>query len=212
MFKKLIGYFSKKATEATEQSSGLLLLKKVALIVSVCFSGGFVSILLLGLIISAIVAGIAGVNIRSSTNDTVFSSVYMLNSTPLPEEVKKWLSGDVDVNPTFAGMLVALAEKHGAAIYISSGYRSVEEQRVIWEERKREHPGEPDEVTRNWVALPGKSMHQSGMAADVSGYAELLSNDELIKFGLWKPLINEPWHIEPIGTQKIRNVEKEKID
>ncbi|HEX3029580.1 MAG TPA: M15 family metallopeptidase [Clostridia bacterium] len=209
MLKMLIGYFAKKFIG---QNSGLLLLKKAALIVGICFLGVFISILLLGLLISAVVAGIAGVNVQSSANDTVFSSVYMSDSAPLPEETKKWLSGDVDINPAFACMLAALAKKHGAAIYISSGYRSVEEQRVIWEERKRAHPGEPDEVTRKWVALPGKSMHQTGMAADVSGYAELLSNDELINFGLWKPLGNEPWHIEPIGTQKIRNVEKEKID
>lgn len=123
----------------------------------------------------------------------------------LPPEAGHWLTGDADIETEFAGALAALAKSNGSPIYIESGYRSTAEQQILWDKRKVEHPGEPDEETRRWVAYPGKSMHQLGLAADVKGYATTLGNDELLPFGLWKPLSNEPWHIEPLKTQKLRS-------
>lgn len=112
------------------------------------------------------------------------------------------LTGDNDINTIFAGRLAALADKYNRNINITSGYRSAQEQQILWDQRKRQYQSEPDSVTVKWVARSGRSRHQYGIAADVSGWIKSLSNKDLIPFGLYKPMIYEDWHIEPIETMK----------
>jgi hypothetical protein len=39
------------------------------------------------------------------------------------------------------------------------------------------------------------------LAVDVNGWALYLSNNVLEKYGLYKPMSYENWHIEPIETK-----------
>lgn len=137
--------------------------------------------------------------------DQIYSAVDVENitlSTKYPsEDPSLWLTGDVDINNVFASRLAALAKHYNTKIYISSGYRSIEEQWDIWNKRIREHPNETEKERRKWVAYPGKSMHQFGLAVDVKGLYKELANNDLKPFGLIKPLSNEDWHIEPIEAR-----------
>jgi LAS superfamily LD-carboxypeptidase LdcB len=88
-----------------------------------------------------------------------------------------------------------LAESNYRNINIVSGYRSVQEQLILWNSY-------PPEQRGKYVAIPGRSRHQYGIAADCDGWVKSLSNKQLIPFGLYKPMAYEDWHIEPIETMK----------
>ncbi len=129
-----------------------------------------------------------------------YENIVLATSYP-SEDPDHWLTGDVDINMVFASRLAALAKHYNTKINITSGYRSVEEQWAIWNERIKKYPNETEKQRRKWVAYPGKSRHQFGIAADVDGFAKNLSNQDLKPFGLVKPLPNEDWHIEPLEAR-----------
>jgi len=59
---------------------------------------------------------------------------------------------------------------------------------------------------RNWIALPGRSQHQRGMAIDIgysSPQAREWAHQNAKNFGMVFPLSNEPWHIELIGGREV---------
>ena len=60
--------------------------------------------------------------------------------------------------------MIAAAKADGAEFYVVSGYRSYELQSSLWT-RKVESVGEAEAAI--WVAKPGTSEHQSGLAFDV---------------------------------------------
>lgn len=101
--------------------------------------------------------------------------------------------------PGFSSALQRLIAAAPGRITISSGYRSPERQQQLWDQALAKY-GDP-EVADNWVARPGKSNHNHGIAADLS-----FENDEVRswvhanagKFGLHFPMGHEPWHIEPV--------------
>lgn len=97
--------------------------------------------------------------------------------------------------------------REGLGIY--SGYRSVERQRQLWAGALDKH-GSP-EAARRWVAPPGRSSHNHGQAVDLAYNGQSLARapKEVVdwvhqnagKYGLYFPLSNENWHIEPMGTR-----------
>lgn len=107
------------------------------------------------------------------------------------------------LNAGFADPLAAMvadAQKiFGAeAIKITSGFRSVEVQQRLWDEALVKY-GSP-EAARQWVAPPGQSRHNYGLAADL-GFGDPKVQDwahqNAGRYGLDFRMQNEPWHIEP---------------
>lgn len=92
---------------------------------------------------------------------------------------------------------------------ILSGARSVERQRVLWEQALVQY-GSP-EAARKWVAPPGNSRHNFGQAVDLSWNGRSLKHapPEVIdwvhanaeKYGMHFPMDHEPWHAEPMGSR-----------
>jgi hypothetical protein len=88
--------------------------------------------------------------------------------------------------------------KGQATIY--SGFRSAERQKELWDAAVQKY-GSP-EAARKWVAPPGRSNHNHGLAADLkfaSPEAKQWIHDNAEKYGLHFRLSNEDWHIEPIN-------------
>jgi len=132
---------------------------------------------------------------------------------------KKWLrksnpKTDLNIDPNFLSRLAALAAHFKKPLYISSGYRSVEQQIVLYKKS-----GGKQDPRGNWfggngrAGKPGNSKHNFGLAVDVSSlWAKAIEQEEstadqkiLKKFGLYKPMtrgndtnIFENWHIQPI--------------
>lgn len=102
-----------------------------------------------------------------------------------------WYDG---MDSEFARRLQALIEASGGRISVGSGYRSVEEQQRLWDASAK------DGV---WVAAPGKSNHNWGVAADLGfdGDGQAWAHENAPRFGLIFPMSWEPWHIEPVGVR-----------
>lgn len=99
------------------------------------------------------------------------------------------------LHPVLEASLARLAEASGNRVFVVSGARSFEEQSALWEEALQEH-GSP-EIADDWVARPGTSMHERGLAVDLGGDLDLARDlIERLRLPLVASLSHEPWHFE----------------
>jgi len=90
------------------------------------------------------------------------------------------------------GRLIAAAD---GSVWLVSGYRSPERQAVLWQEALEKY-GDPERAD-DWVARPGDSMHQRGLAVDLGGDLTMAVRlVDRLHLPLHRPLPNEPWHFE----------------
>jgi hypothetical protein len=108
------------------------------------------------------------------------------------------ITGGLD--PRVAAAVETLVRAGGGAIHIVSGWRSPAEQSALWSEALERY-GSP-EVADDWVAPPGSSMHERGLAVDLGGDLELAERLAAeLGLPLHRPLSNEPWHFELVGSR-----------
>lgn len=92
-----------------------------------------------------------------------------------------------------------LSAAHGRVTFVS-GYRSASEQQQLWDDAIAKY-GDP-EIADNWVARPGNSMHERGLAVDLGGDLGLaVQLIRSLNLPMWRPLPNEPWHFELVGSR-----------
>lgn len=117
-----------------------------------------------------------------------------------------------DFRDQVAALIDAAEAEFGGSLDIYSGYRSTEHQQQLWDAAATKYPDE--EVRDNWVARPGSSMHNYGLAVDISyngstvQYGSAISDwlaANMESYGLTRPLGNEGWHVEPIGARENRD-------
>lgn len=122
-----------------------------------------------------------------------------------------------------AAVSKAIKEKTGQKLIITSGYRSNEKQKKLWEAKVREYGGDTNlpypyglsqEVISQlrWKVAPpvpiGKgSLHLSGLAMDLNSHQlnpfagdRTNSTGWLEKFGLIRPIPKENWHVQLDGS------------
>ncbi len=110
------------------------------------------------------------------------------------------------------------ARSQGIDLGVGSGYRSYEKQEKLWKQALKKY-GSPEKA-RKWVAPPGGSFHNKGLAVDLNSNGQFLGKDannkatewahaNAKKYGLHFRMGHEPWHIEPIEKSKSSS-EKEK--
>lgn len=97
----------------------------------------------------------------------------------------------------FEARVNALIAASDDAIWIESGDRDTETQTRLWNEAVDKYG--PDEA-RNWVAPPGHSNHEKGIAVDFGGDMQLLAQ-LAPQYGIYQPMSWEPWHYEPMGSR-----------
>ena len=106
------------------------------------------------------------------------------------------------------------ARSQGIDLGVGSGYRSYEKQKKLWEQALKKY-GSPEKA-RKWVAPPGGSFHNKGLAVDLNSNGQFLGKDanskatewahaNAKKYGLHFRMGHEPWHIEPIEKSKSNN-------
>ncbi|CAN2169848.1 Peptidase_M15_like domain containing protein [Candidatus Nanopelagicaceae bacterium] len=94
----------------------------------------------------------------------------------------------------------AAAKKDGQSIYIASGFRTLERQKVLFAQAVKKYGSEKE--ASKWVAPPLISHHPWGTALDINypdepkgaGWLEVHG----AKFGLCRVFDNEWWHFEPV--------------
>lgn len=160
-----------------------------------------------------------GKSCDSSTMVTAADQALLqLNSAPhaylltkLTGQGKEHVTG---LNTEFASRLakfIKAGEVAGYNITIFSGYRSPERQAVLFKEAVAKYGSVS--AARKWVAPPGASNHNKGIAADLKfdgssgsktkgclNKACFWAHENAASFGLSFRLGHEPWHIEPKGN------------
>lgn len=125
--------------------------------------------------------------------------------------------------------------KEGIYPVVASGYRTQEEQQGIMDEKIDEYlsqgysESEAKKKAEEWVAIPGTSEHQLGIAVDINAdginsygdevYEWLLANS--YKYGFIKRypedktnitgIINEPWHYRYVGEKAAKEMVKNNL-
>lgn len=102
----------------------------------------------------------------------------------------------------FARRVQNMIAASGGLIGVVSAYRSEERQAQLWRDAINKY-GSPEKA-RKWVAPPGKSNHNRGVAIDLwfaSDEAKNWAHENAARFGLVFPMAHEPWHIEPVGLR-----------
>ena len=109
-------------------------------------------------------------------------------------------SGSGHLHPLLADAVNELLAASRGSIAVTSGVRSSAEQARLWAEALQKYGSA--EAADDWVAPPGHSMHERGLAVDLSGDIDLalrlIAERDL---PLWRPMDHEPWHVELVGSR-----------
>lgn len=140
---------------------------------------------------------------------------------------------DARIYPKLQEMFDA-ARASGINLHVAEGYRSEEEQEDMMEEKiesfieEGKSEGEAKKLARKWVALPGTSEHQLGLAVDINSristpsgplYSWLANNSYKYGFILRYPpnkvsitgVKYEPWHFRYVGKSAAAEIHKQGI-
>ena len=104
------------------------------------------------------------------------------------------------LNPRLASAVARLVAASGGRISVTSGARSTAEQTRLWQEALAKYGSA--EAADDWVAPPGHSMHERGLAVDLGGDLSLaMELVDRFDLPLWRPMDHEPWHFELVGSR-----------
>lgn len=109
---------------------------------------------------------------------------------------------DPELAKAFGSMLAAAPPDVRDALTINSGFRSPERQKQLYEAAIKKYGSEA--AARKWVAPPGRSNHNRGLAADLgfaSPAARAWAHENAGQYGLAFPMGHEPWHVELAKTR-----------
>lgn len=83
----------------------------------------------------------------------------------------------------------------GGRVTFVSGWRSTHHQQELWADALRTYGSA--EIADDWVARPGTSMHEYGLAVDLGGDVEhAAALVRSLGLPLHRPMAHEPWHFE----------------
>lgn len=122
------------------------------------------------------------------------------------------------------------ARAEGFQLFVADGYRTEETQQRILDEKIEAYKyegysdSEAEKKAKEWVAIPGTSEHQLGIAVDINADTTRSSSDEVYnwlaqnsyKYGFIKRypsdkteitgVINEPWHYRYVGRRAAQEI------
>ena len=127
------------------------------------------------------------------------------------------------------------ARAEGVYPVVREGYRTAEEQQEILEDRIQTYINQgysrsrAERTAKEWVALPGTSEHQLGIAVDINADKSMCSNEEvyawlaenaykygfILRYPLGKQEITgtsyEPWHYRYVGEEAALEIYEQGI-
>lgn len=127
------------------------------------------------------------------------------------------------------------AREEGVYPVVREGYRTAEEQQEILEDRIQTYINQgysrsrAERTAKEWVALPGTSEHQLGIAVDINADKSMCSNEEvyawlaenaykygfILRYPPGKQEITgtsyEPWHYRYIGVEAAQEIYEQGI-
>lgn len=127
------------------------------------------------------------------------------------------------------------ARAEGLQLFVADGYRTQEEQQQLLDEKIEAYKNEgyaeeeAEAEAKQWVALPGTSEHQLGLAVDINADTSRSTRDEVYewlaqngyKFGFINRYpankteitgtIYEPWHYRYVGKKAAKEIYSQGI-
>lgn len=161
-----------------------------------------------------------GWNLILVNRDNCIPADYEVQLTELSNGEKV----DSRIYPELQEMFNA-AREQGYGLFVREGYRTQEEQQQLLNEKIKVYENEgkskfkAKKLAKEWVAVPGTSEHQLGIAVDINADTTKNSSDEVYKwlaenaykYGFIKRypadktditgVINEPWHYRYVGKE-----------
>ncbi len=135
-------------------------------------------------------------------------------------QVKYKYQDESYVYPKLIAAVNTLCAAKGKDALCTSGYRSLEKQKIINKQALNNGPGRIqrpdgsvyDKQGKCWAAAYGKSNHNYCIAMDIDDdWFKKLTNSDLYKYGLFKPVAHEPWHVQLLELSSITQQQKETI-
>ena len=173
--------------------------------------------------------------------DTAWTLLLANKWTPIPEgytvELKQLSNGqsvDTRIYPALQEMFDA-ARADGVYPVVASGYRTAEKQQSLMDEKiaaltaEGYSPQEAKREAETWVAVPGTSEHQLGLAVDINAdgihsagnqvYAWLQKNAHRFGFIRRYPpdktaytgVSDEPWHYRYVGVENAAEMTRQNL-
>jgi len=127
------------------------------------------------------------------------------------------------------------ARAEGLHLFVAAGYRTEGKQQELLDEKIEAYENEgyskseAKNLAEQWVAIPGTSEHQLGIAVDINADTTKSSSDEVYnwleengyKYGFIKRypsdktditgVINEPWHYRYVGKEAAQKIYSQGI-
>lgn len=143
--------------------------------------------------------GATAMQVEVAVGDVVATARAVFDPDLLvPEVVELDVAG---LHPRLAAAAERLVAAARGAVRVVSGYRSSAEQSRLWDAAVAHH-GTPERAD-DWVAPPGASMHERGLAVDLGGDLDLAARlVATLGLPLHRPLDHEPWHFELTGSRR----------
>ena len=189
----------------------------------------------LALILLAAAVVFCGWAVKSALHRTADAQEWdliLVNSKhPLPADYQVELTDltngervDERIYPDLQAMFDA-ARADGLELFVAAGYRTAEEQQALLDEKTEDLMAEgltrrqAEKEARKWVARPGYSEHQLGLAVDINADTEIVSSDEVYdwleenayRYGFIDRypadktavtgIADEPWHYRYVGYE-----------
>ncbi len=110
------------------------------------------------------------------------------------------VAGTDGLHPALAAAVDELIGASFGRVWVVSGFRSTARQSELWADALERYGSA--EAADDWVARPGSSLHEKGLAVDLGG--DLAAAARLIDelgLPLHRPLPNEPGHFELSGSR-----------
>lgn len=136
-----------------------------------------------------------------------FGATMPPSSTPAPTSGAAPQTGNMSgFYAPFKSDLDRLIAEAPGAVTVTSGYRTPERQQELWGQNAAKYPD--PEVRDDYVARPGHSSHNYGLAADLSFASPEVQqwvHDNAAKYNLQFRMDHEGWHVEPINVWELRD-------
>lgn len=161
----------------------------------------------------------------------VNSQYYIPDNYQIPEftELSNGEKVDSRIYPALQQMFDD-ARYIGLDLYVASGYRTDEKQQQLMDDKIRTYrfqgysKKEADRLARQWVAVPGTSEHQIGLAVDINANTAVSTSEEVYgwleehahNYGFIQRypsdkvhitgIAHEPWHYRYVGIDAAKEI------
>lgn len=173
---------------------------------------------------------------QSAEPDILWNLMLVNRWNPIPESYEPKLAeapgGEMVDERIYNSLMemLAAAEAQNLGPIVVAGYRTEETQQSLYDEKVQEYmalgysESEAKEMTEQWVAIPGTSEHQLGLAVDINGatydiYPWLQENSYKYGFIFRYPgakteitgVAEEVWHYRYVGEEAAREIYEQGI-